>query len=68
MAESKTPRRPLTRLIGLGRKRDWTAMPGRPGSVVNPAVWRASTHLYEDAADLEQGRPNEDGHFYYGRR
>jgi cystathionine beta-lyase len=36
--------------------------------VVNPPVWRASTHLYEDSADLVAGRPNEDGHFYYGRR
>jgi cystathionine beta-lyase len=31
-------------------------------------VWRASTHLYHDSADLAAGRPNEDGQFYYGRR
>ena len=37
--------------------------------VVNPPVWRASTHLYADGADLrERARPNEDGQFYYGRR
>jgi cystathionine beta-lyase len=36
--------------------------------VVNPPVWRGSTHLYADSADLAKGRPNEDGHFYYGRR
>jgi len=36
--------------------------------VVNPPVWRSSTHLYEDTADLARGRPNADGHFYYGRR
>jgi cystathionine beta-lyase len=36
--------------------------------VVNPPVWRGSTHLYEDMADHDAGRPNADGHFYYGRR
>nr|WP_235912604.1 cystathionine beta-lyase [Croceibacterium salegens] len=54
--------RPATRLVEAGRRKEWT------GSVVNPPVWRASTHLYEDSADLAKGRPNEDGHFYYGRR
>lgn len=57
-----------TRLVEAGRKREWTSVPGIKGSVVNPPVWRASTHLYEDTADLAGGRPNEDGHFYYGRR
>lgn len=56
------PRRPATRLVEAGRRREWT------GAVVNPPVWRASTHLYADSADLAKGRPNEDGHFYYGRR
>ena len=45
-----------------GRRAEWT------GSVVNPPVWRASTHLYADSQDLARGRPNADGHFYYGRR
>ena len=49
-------------MVEAGRRKDWT------GPVVNPPVWRASTHLYADSADLAQGRPNEDGHFYYGRR
>jgi cystathionine beta-lyase len=56
------PRRPSTRLVEAGRRAEWT------GAVVNPPVWRASTHLYADSADLAQGRPNEDGRFYYGRR
>ncbi|MBS1240134.1 MAG: metC [Proteobacteria bacterium] len=60
--------KPATRLAGAGRRKDWTGIPGQPGGVVNPPVWRASTHLYEDSADLAKGRPNEDGHFYYGRR
>lgn len=51
-----------TRLVNAGRRKEWT------GAVVNPPIWRASTHLYENIADLAAGRPNEDGHFYYGRR
>ena len=54
--------RPATRLAEAGRRAEWT------GAVVNPPVWRASTHLYADSADLARGRPNEDGQFYYGRR
>lgn len=56
------PLRPGTRLVEAGRRKEWT------GAVVNPPVWRGSTHLYADSADLARGRPNEDGHFYYGRR
>lgn len=59
---------PATRLVLAGRHADWTGIPGAPGAVVNPAVWRASTHLYPDVAALHAGKPNEDGHFYYGRR
>ncbi|OCC25179.1 cystathionine beta-lyase [Croceicoccus estronivorus] len=58
-----------TRLASAGRKPDWTGTPSNPGSVVNPPVWRASTHLYDDVAALrEGGKSNADGHFYYGRR
>lgn len=60
--------KPATRLAGAGRKQQWTSMPGAPGGTVNPPVWRASTHLYADSADLAAGRPNADGQFYYGRR
>ena len=56
------PLRPATRLVEVGRREEWT------GAVVNPPVWRGSTHLYADSADLARGRPDEDGHFYYGRR
>jgi cysteine-S-conjugate beta-lyase len=54
--------RSATRLVEAGRRAEWT------GAAVNPPVWRSSTHLYADCADLARGRPNEDGHFYYGRR
>ncbi|QZH75428.1 MAG: cystathionine beta-lyase [Erythrobacter sp.] len=59
---------PATRLVEAGRRKEWTSVSGQPGGVVNPPVWRSSTHLYDDCADLARGRPNEDGHFYYGRR
>lgn len=59
---------PATRLITAGRRAEWTGTPAEPGAVVNPPVWRASTHLYPDSKSLHAGKPNEDGHFYYGRR
>jgi cystathionine beta-lyase len=62
LSGSGKPRKPATRLVGAGRRYEWT------GAVVNPPVWRGSTHLYADSADLARGRPNEDGQFYYGRR
>jgi len=55
--------RAATRLVAAGRRPEWT------GAVVNPPVWRASTHLYENTAALAAGpRRNEDGRFFYGRR
>lgn len=64
MSEGNHPKghKPGTHVVEAGRREEWT------GSVVNPPVWRASTHLYADSKDLAKGRPNEDGHFYYGRR
>lgn len=54
---------PATRLVLVGRKPEWT------GAAVNPPVWRASTHLYEDCAAQEAGRHvNKDGLFHYGAR
>ncbi len=65
---SEKDHKPATRLVEAGRSKQWTSVPGAKGSVVNPPVWRGSTHLYDDMADLAKGRPNADGHFYYGRR
>ena len=60
---------PATRLVAAGRKPEWTGTPGQPGAVVNPPVWRASTHLYADTAALKAGnQSNADGTFFYGRR
>lgn len=57
-----------TRLAMAGRHPDWTGTPSHPGAVVNPPVWRASTHLYPDMAALRAHPANVDGNFYYGRR
>lgn len=57
------PLRPATRLVHGGRRKEWT------GPVVNPPVWRASTHLYAtDAERQAAGANNADGQFFYGRR
>lgn len=54
---------PATRLVRGGRRREWT------GPVVNPPVWRGSTHLYDKDADRQAaGSNNADGQFFYGRR
>lgn len=52
-----------TQVVTGGRRPEWT------GPIVNPPIWRASTHLYEDVAALKKGpMTNEDGRFFYGRR
>ena len=55
--------RPETTIVQAGRREEWTQ------KVVNPAVWRASTILYDDVAALREGqKTNADGQFFYGRR
>ena len=52
-----------TTIVEAGRRKEWT------GPVVNPPIWRASTHLYENMEQHRDGpRHNEDGEFFYGRR
>ena len=58
-----------TKLVGGGRRAEWTGTPDHPHSVVNPPVWRASTHLYAtEKARKDALKSNEDGQFFYGRR
>jgi cysteine-S-conjugate beta-lyase len=60
---------PATLFAMLGWRGEWTGKPGRPGAVVNPPVWRASTMLYPDTVALAEGpKGNADGRFFYGRR
>lgn len=61
-------RAPATRLVQAGRRAEWTGMPGQPGGIVNPPVWRASTILYEDVAHLRGASMGEQHKLYYGRR
>lgn len=63
MSGHDKPHRPATKLVEAGRKAAWT------GAVVNPPVWRASTHLYASEAERQAAQGNNhDGQFYYGRR
>ncbi len=58
-----------THLAHAGRRPEWTGTGAHPGAVVNPPVWRASTHLYPDTSALREGAGrNADGLFFYGRR
>lgn len=55
--------KPGTRVTRAGRREEWT------GRVVNPPVWRASTHLYATEAERAETKgASEDGEFFYGRR
>lgn len=58
---------PTTRLVTGGRRAEWTGTSEAPGVVVNPPVWRASTHLFANAAAIHADRPHRDGVFNYGR-
>jgi cystathionine beta-lyase len=59
---------PATRLVQAGRRAEWTGLPDQPGGIVNPAVWRASTILYEDVAHLRGASMGDQHKLYYGRR
>ena len=50
-----------TRLVEAGRRPEWTQ------GLVNPAVWRASTILFDSIADLHEANPPKDGILHYGR-
>lgn len=62
------PLRPATQLVQGGRRPEWTGDPRLGGGVVNPPVWRASTILYDNIADMKaRGHATHD-QLYYGRR
>ena len=65
----KDSRKPLTRLAQAGRKPEWTGMPGQPGAIVSPPVWRASTILYDDVAHLRRAAGSSTHErLFYGRK
>ena len=53
--------KPDTRLVTAGRRREWTQ------GLVNPAVWRASTILFDDIEAMKAAEPARDGSLHYGR-
>jgi len=53
--------RPLTRLVHGGRRPEWR------GKLVNVAVERTSTVLFDEVAELRGAYPPEDGRYSYGR-
>lgn len=60
--------RPATKLVQGGRRPEWTGDPRLGGGVVNPPVWRASTILYDNIADLKARGASTHDKLYYGRR
>lgn len=67
--DRKDEPRPLTQLAQAGRRAEWTGMPGQPGSIVNPPVWRASTILYDDVAHLRRAAGSSTHErLFYGRK
>ena len=63
-SKNNRPQKPATKIITGGRSRAMT------GPVVNPPVWRASTHLYENTTELKAAlsQPGDAREFFYGRR
>ena len=62
MTQPKDTDRPATRLIGAGRREEWTQ------GIVSPPVWRASTILYDSVAALRERGRDTHHRLYYGRR
>ena len=56
------PIRPDTQLVEGGRRKEWTQ------GIVNPAVWRASTILFDSVADMRAANKRPNDGLYYGRR
>jgi cystathionine beta-lyase len=57
------PLDPATQVVTAGRRREWTQ------GIVNTPVWRASTILYDNVADLRaRGAADSHHRLFYGRR
>jgi cystathionine beta-lyase len=55
--------KPATKIVAAGRRKEWTQ------GIVNTPVWRASTILYDDVADLRAAAGRDTHHrLFYGRR
>ena len=58
---SADEKRPDTKLVEGGRRKEWTQ------GIVNPAVWRASTILFDSVEEMRAAYPPADGRLHYGR-
>ena len=56
-----TEKKPETRLVEAGRRREWTQ------GIVNPPVWRASTILFDSVEGMKAANPPREGRLHYGR-
>ena len=59
--KKKDGARQATKLVQGGRRPEWT------GGIVNPAVWRASTILFDNVAAMKAANPPRPGTLQYGR-
>ncbi|MCC7393895.1 MAG: cystathionine beta-lyase [Sphingomonadaceae bacterium] len=57
-----------TQLVTAGRRPEWTGDPRLGGGIVNPPIWRASTIIYDNIADLDARSKDTHDKLYYGRR
>ncbi len=57
-----------SKLVAAGRRPEWTGDPRLGGGIVNPPLWRASTILYDNVADLDARGQDTHDKLYYGRR
>ena len=62
MSGADGSKRDATRLAQAGRRKEWTQ------GLVSPAVWRASTILFDNVAALRDAVRHADQRLYYGRR
>lgn len=65
---NKDDRGDATRLVQAGRRPEWTKDPSGTGGIVNPPVWRASTILYDNVADMRARVHDTHERLFYGRR
>jgi cystathionine beta-lyase len=59
--KKKDGTRENTKLVQSGRRAEWTR------GIVNPAVWRASTVLFDNVAAMKAANPPQTGTLHYGR-
>ncbi len=63
-----TEERDATKVVTAGRRPEWTRDASGRG-IVNPPVWRASTILYPNVAEMRAAqKPDTHHQLYYGRR